>query len=134
MSTSYTLPQQITELVCSKIVLTTPLSYGEQVPSTEFDNLLNSFVKIICCVFGTTAAIDASSFQFPCQDDWIPEFQTMREITQQWPELTTIHLHINIFYQRFQRFLDWIHNNPNTNDHISDYKLHLLNIVHDTGS
>jgi len=129
-----TLPQQITELVCSKIVLTTPLSYGEQVPSTEFNNLHNSFVKVICSVFGATAAIDASSFQFPCQDDWIPEIQNMREITQQWPDLTAIHLHIDIFYRRFQQFIDWIHDNPNTNDYISDYKVQLLNIVHDTES
>lgn len=126
------LPQQITELECSKIVLINPLSYGNQVSSTEFNNLHNCFVKVICSVFGTTPVMDASSFQYPQQDDWIPIFNEMRIVTQQWPDLTTIHNHIDTFYERFRRFLDWIRNNPNTNDYISDYKLHLLNIVHDT--
>ena len=125
------LPQQITELECSKIVLINPLSYGEQVSSTELNNLTNCYIRVISSVFGSTPVMDALSFQVPDQDVWIPEFTHMREITQQWPDLTTIHLHIDIFYERFRRFIDWIRNNPNTNDYIADYKLHLINIVHD---
>jgi hypothetical protein len=125
------LPQQIIELECSKIVLINPLTYGEQVPSTELNNLTNCYINVISSVFGTAPVMDASSFQVPLQDDWIPQFDQMREITQQWPGLTTIRLYIDTFYERFRRFLDWIRNNPNTNDYVSQYKLHLLNIVHD---
>lgn len=125
------LPQQISELECSKIVLVNPLTYSEQVPSTELNNLTNCYITVISSVFGTTPVMDASSFQVPQQDDWIPQFQMMREITQQWPDLTTIQNHIDAFYRRFRNFLEWIRNNPNTNDYIAKYKLYLLNIVHD---
>ena len=131
MPTFTELPQQITELECSKIILINHTSYEDHVTASEFSNLTNCFVKVICSPFAGISAIDAVCFQIPDQDYWIPEFTTMKEITQQWPDSPTIHLHIDIFYSRFQRFLDWIHNNPNTNDYIADYKLHLLNIVHD---
>lgn len=125
------LPQQLEELECSKILLTNPLTYNDHIPSDERNNLMNSYIKVISSVFGSTPVMDASSFEVPQQDDWIPEFQIMKETTQQWPSLDTIHSHIDTFYYRFQRFIELIRNNPNMNEYVAAYKLHLLNIVHD---